>query len=207
MLSARKTCKGFLFWVLLIKSGSSNANGKRRFILKTGFIHIYCGDGKGKTTAAIGLAVRAAGAGYRVLIARFLKNDHSAELASLDLIPGIDVLPAEKEFGFIFSKDNPVLAEAREYYSGYFELAIQKAVEDHYDMLILDEINAAVTYGVVQKDRLTAFLTDKPQNLEVILTGRDPAEEVIALADYVSEIQCCAHPFEKGIRARKGIEY
>ena len=175
--------------------------------MKTGLIHIYCGDGKGKTTAATGLAVRAAGAGYRVLIARFLKTDRSAELASLVLIPGIDILPIEKEFGFIFSKDNPVLEEARAYYAGYFERAVHKAVEEHYDMLLLDEINAAVTYGLVTKDRLTGFLSNKPEELEVVLTGRDPAAELIVLADYVSEIHCRKHPFEKGIRAREGIEY
>lgn len=175
--------------------------------MKTGLIHIYCGDGKGKTTAASGLAVRAAGAGYRVLIARFLKNDRSSELASLALIPGIDILPTEKEFGFIFSKDNPVLKEAREYYTGYFERAVQKAAEEHYDMLVLDEINAAVTYGIVAKDRVIQFLTGKPEELEIVLTGRNPAEEIVALADYVSEIQCLKHPFKKGIRAREGIEF
>ena len=175
--------------------------------MKTGLIHIYCGDGKGKTTAATGLAVRAAGAGYRVLIARFLKNDRSAELASLARIPGIDILPAEKEFGFIFSKDNPVLEEARDYFSGYFELAVRKAAEEHYDMLILDEINAAVTYGIVEKDLLISFLTGKPAELEVILTGRNPAAEVAELADYISEIRCLKHPYSKGVRAREGIEF
>jgi len=175
--------------------------------LNTGLIHIYCGDGKGKTTAATGLAVRAAGAGYRVLLARFLKNSHSAELSSLSLIPGIDILPAEKEFGFIFSMDNPVREAAREYYTGYFEQAIQKAVQEHYDMLILDEINAAVTYGIVALEQVTQFLKEKPEELEVILTGRNPADEIVALSDYVSEIRCRKHPFQKGIRAREGIEF
>ena len=144
--------------------------------MKYGLIHIYCGDGKGKTTAATGLAVRAAGAGLRVLLARFLKTDQSAELASLALIPGIDILPIEREFGFIFSKDNPIRKEAQNYYTGYFELAVRKAGEEHYDMLILDEINAAITYEIVAKDRVVDFLTHKPQEMEVIMTGRNPAD-------------------------------
>lgn len=175
--------------------------------MEPGLIHIYCGDGKGKTTAATGLAVRAAGAGKKVLIARFLKNDRSSELKSLSLIPGIDILPTEKEFGFIISKDNPVAKEAGEYYSGYFENAIRKARDEDYDMLILDEINASVSLGIIDKARLLHFLRFKPKKLEVILTGRNPANELVDLADYVSDIICLKHPYKNGIRARKGIEY
>lgn len=175
--------------------------------MEQGLIHIYCGDGKGKTTAATGLAVRAAGAGKRVLIARFLKNNHSAELRSLELIPGIDVCPLEKEFGFIRSRENPVWQEARDYYSTYFRQATEKAVRDAYDMLILDEINAAVRLEIVEVEELKEFLQNKPEGMEVILTGRNPDPAIVDLADYVSEICKRKHPFDQGIRARRGIEF
>jgi len=175
--------------------------------MEKGLIHIYCGDGKGKTTAAIGLAVRAAGAGKKVLIARFLKNDRSAELVSLKKIPGITVLPIEKEFGFIRKEDNPVRQEAARYYGAYFEMAVRVAQQEGFDLLVLDEINAAVKLKIVEKDRLTEFLEKKPKSLEVVLTGRDPAPEICSMADYISEIKKIRHPFDEGIYARPGIEY
>ena len=180
---------------------------ERRKRMEKGLIHIYCGDGKGKTTAAVGLAVRAAGAGKKVLIARFLKNNRSAELASLEKIPGITVLPIEKEFGFIRREDNPVRQEAAKYYSTYFETAVRKAEQEGFDLLVLDEINAAVKLRIVEKDRLEEFLEKRPESLEVVLTGRDPAPEICSLADYISEIKKIKHPFDEGIRARSGIEY
>ena len=172
-----------------------------------GLIHIYCGNGKGKTTAATGLAVRAAGAGKKVLFARFLKTEHSAELKSLALIPEIRVLPVEEEFGFIRSRDNPAAAKAREYYTAYWKRAAELAVQDDYDMLILDEINAAIFYGIVELEDVTEFLAAKPDKLEVVLTGRNPDPELLQLADYVSEICKKKHPYDRGIRAREGIEY
>ena len=175
--------------------------------MEKGLVHIYCGDGKGKTTAAIGLAVRAAGAGKKVLIARFLKNQRSAELASLSRVPGITVLPAEREFGFIRSMDNPVRKEAAAYYTAYFEKAADAAVREPYDVVVLDEINAAITYELVPLERVTEFLDHRPESMEVILTGRDPKEEICRRADYISEICKRRHPFDEGIMAREGIEY
>lgn len=175
--------------------------------MEKGLIHIYCGDGKGKTTAATGLAVRAAGAGRKVLIARFLKNNHSAELCSLEKLPGITLLPIQKEFGFIRSRENPVWKDAKEYYSAYYETAVEKAAKEQYDLLVMDEINAAVNLGIVEEEQVTEFLKNKPEKLEVVLTGRNPAPALVELADYVSEIVKRKHPFDRGIRAREGIEY
>lgn len=172
-----------------------------------GLIHIYCGDGKGKTTAAIGLAVRAAGAGKKVLIARFLKNDRSAELNALKKIPEIVILPIEREFGFIRSMDNPVRTEAAHYYSEYFDKAVESAVQEKTDLLILDEIQAAVGFELIPPEKVTQFLKNKPEHLEVVLTGRNPKPEIAELADYISEIQKVRHPFDAGILAREGIEY
>lgn len=170
-------------------------------------IQIYCGDGKGKTTAATGLAVRAAGTGRKVLIARFLKNNRSGELTALACIPGITVMPLEKEFGFIRSQDHAVRQEASAYYTAYFDKTVQKALQEDYDLLVLDEINAAITYELVPLSKLTAFLSDVPDRLEVVLTGRDPKPEVEQMADYISEIRKVRHPFDRGIMAREGIEF
>ena len=172
-----------------------------------GLIHIYCGNGKGKTTAATGLAVRAAGAGRRVLIARFLKTSHSAELKAFTYIPGITVLPLEKEFGFLRTMSPEVRKEAEAYYTAYFDRAVRRAVQEHYDMLVLDEINAAVSNGMVRAESLAEFLKQKPEWMEVILTGRDPVPQILELADYISEIRNIRHPFDRGIPAREGIEY
>lgn len=170
-------------------------------------VHIYCGDGKGKTTAAIGLAVRASGCGKKVLIARFLKTDHSGEVPVLTQIPGITVLPCEKSFGFFTRMTETQKKEAAIYYTALLKAALKKAAEEAYDMLILDEIMAVTNFGLVNAKTVQDFITTRPTGLEVVLTGRDPSEELIALADYVSEIRKIKHPYDKGISARKGIEY
>ena len=135
--------------------------------MEQGLIHIYCGDGKGKTSAAIGLAVRAAGSGLKVLFTRFLKNESSGELAILDDISQIKVLHLEKSYGFFKNLSEEKKQEVRETY-----LQLWRAIE-----------------------------------LEIVLTGRNPDEKLIELADYVSEIKKVKHPFDQGIYARKGIEY
>lgn len=172
-----------------------------------GCVHIYCGDGKGKTTAAIGLAVRAAGRGKKVLIARFLKTEDSGETAVFPLIPGICVKPCLKSFGFFSQMTREQKQEAEVYYGKLFDSTWEDAVNDAYDMLILDEIMAACNYGLVSKDRLEERVKNRPLRLEVVLTGREPWPEVVELADYVSEICKRKHPFDLGLRAREGIEW
>lgn len=182
-------------------------------------IHIYCGNGKGKTTAAIGLAVRAAGRGKKVLIARFLKTDDSGEVPVLSQIPGISVLPCEKTFGFFFRMTDEQKKEAGIYYRELLEKAFLKAGEGAFDLLILDEIMAAVNCGLADEERLIWHIgrfclpkrsesqekgTDGP---ELVLTGRDPSPRLLELADYVTEMKALRHPYEKGIAAREGIEY
>ena len=174
--------------------------------MKMGYIHIYCGDGKGKTSAALGLAVRAAGRGKKVLIVRFLKNENSGEVPALRKIPGITVTPCNREFGFVFRMNEEKRAEAASYYRQMFEQACREAEEGEYDILILDEIMAACNYEMVPEADLTAFLKDRPPRLEVVLTGREPSGRLLDLADYVSEIRMRKHPFERGIPAREGIE-
>lgn len=181
---------------------SETENGSVR-----GLIHIYCGDGKGKTTAAAGLAVRAAGRGKKVVIARFLKTDDSGEVSVLKQIPGITVIPCTKTFGFYFRMTEEQKEEAAVYYSGLLEQAWQMAKEQEAGLLVLDEIMAACNYRLVDETRLLELLESKPDRLEVVLTGRNPSQALFDRADYVSEIVKRKHPFDQGIVAREGIEY
>ncbi|WP_101877737.1 cob(I)yrinic acid a,c-diamide adenosyltransferase [Lachnoclostridium edouardi] len=172
-----------------------------------GLIHIYCGDGKGKTTASMGLALRAAGREKKVLIARFLKSQDSGEVKALSYVPNITVLPCEKFFGFTFSMSEETKKEAQVYYTALLENAWKKAKKEKYHMLILDEMMAACTSGLVSRDKVEELIKQKPEYLEVVLTGRAPWPEILQLADYVSEIQMVKHPFTRGVKARNGIEY
>lgn len=172
-----------------------------------GCIHIYCGDGKGKTSAALGLAVRAAGRGKRVLLVRFLKTEDSGEVPVLRHIPGIVVTPCDKTFGFVFAMTPEEKAQAAVYFEGRFDRACEEAKQGGYDMLILDEILASCNYGMVPEEKLAEFLKNRPEKLEVVLTGRDPSERLVGLADYVSEIRMVKHPYTEGVPAREGIEY
>ncbi len=170
-------------------------------------IHIYCGDGKGKTSAAIGLAVRAAGRGKKILFARFLKHDDSGEVEALRRIPGICLKPCRKSFGFFYQMTKEQKQEAREYYTSLFHDVWEEAAENGFDMLVLDEIMAACRYGLVPEDDVTDRLKRRPGTLEVVMTGREPSRRMTDLADYVSEIRKVKHPFDRGIGAREGIEY
>ena len=167
--------------------------------MEQGLIHIYCGDGKGKTTAATGLAVRAAGSGMKVLFARFLKNENSAELCVLDQIPGIEVIH--------LPKSQEEKAETKQMYEELWKYALDRAKNGACDMLVMDEFMAADRYGLIPHEEAIQFLKEKPEGLEVVLTGRDPSEDLIRTADYVSEIRKVKHPFDCGVYARRGIEY
>ncbi len=290
-----------------------------------GLVHIYCGDGKGKTTAALGLALRAAGNGVPVVIARFLKNDGSGEVGILENVPGVYLFHCERQFGFTWTMSEEQKAEAGEYFTGLFERAWEmggKTAREDVEgagkadgcmagenwesdsvsdgssrrdsgvwgagasisgfpvsgapvsgslvsgspvsgspvsgsptsgspvsgspvsgspvsgspvsgspvsgspvsvppasvpltsppceiraLLVLDEIMAAVNSGFVANERLLAALDHRPDGLEVVLTGRGPSEELLSRADYVTEMRAVKHPYEKGVGARKGVEY
>lgn len=172
----------------------------------SGLIHIYEGDGKGKTTAGIGLAVRCAGSGQKVLYTQFLKNDKSSELEVLQRIPGIHVARCEEKFGFTFAMTPEQKEKARAFYTAHFEQVTRMAVEENCRLLVLDELIASYNLQMVEREEVLKFLKGKPKELEVVMTGRDPAPELVELADYVSRVEKVKHPFDRGIPARVGIE-
>ncbi len=168
-----------------------------------GLIHIYTGDGQGKTTAALGLALRACGAGMRVLIVQFLKGRDTAELAALARL-GIPVVRGTAD-KFVPAMTPAERADCRRQQQACLEQARAKAPA--YDLLVLDEAFGAVSAGMFSLDELTDFVARKPAHTELVLTGRDAPESLMARADYVSEIRCVRHPFDRGVTARRGIEY
>ena len=170
-----------------------------------GLIHIYCGDGKGKTTAAMGLAVRCAGSGRKVLLLQFLKDGKSSEFASLAHVPGIEAVPQTCTFGFTWTLAPEEKEEARAYYTGLLEDAFRRA--EGFDLLILDEALGACAAGMIDEGRLLELLEGRPPELEAVLTGRDPSRALLDAADYVTEMKKVKHPYERGVAARRGIEY
>ena len=171
-----------------------------------GLIHIYCGDGKGKTTAAVGLAVRCAGRGNKVLLVQFLKSRDSGELYSLAKLPDIEVMRGKESKKFTFQMNEEEKHALLIEHNKMFEQVLAKIKNGGYSLLILDEVIGALNAKVFEMPKLIEFLRHKPENLEVVLTGRNPAPELVEIADYVSEIRKVKHPMDKGILAREGIE-
>lgn len=172
-----------------------------------GLIHIYCGDGKGKTTAAMGLALRAAGAGKRVHIVQLLKGNPTSELSSTVLIPNITVARPEKNFGFTFNMTEEQKSELTGIHNRLLTNAFDKMICGDTDMLIIDEFFVAYNKNLLDRKLAERVVFEKAFECELVLTGREPDGKFIDAADYVSEIKCVKHPYEKGISARKGIEY
>lgn len=172
--------------------------------MEKGRIHLYIGDGKGKTTAAVGLCVRAAGRGLAVVFCQFLKDNESGERTCLRLLPGVSVVEGEPVRGFYPfmppEKQDMVRKSERE----KFEDAVRLA--QNARLLVLDEAVGALKLGVLDMQRVLDFLQSRPANLEVVLTGREPDDKLLAMADYISDIRCIRHPYDKKATPRKGIE-
>lgn len=189
-----------------IKNRLFGDGGKQSMERQTGCVHIYCGDGKGKTTCGMGLCVRAAGYGYRVLIYQFMKDNSTSERKAMEKIPGITFVPGLKQEKFSFQMTDQEKEERKLFYEEKFREVVQKAQEENYDVLFLDEIIYTIRAGLFDEDLLIRWLREKPEHLEVILTGQDPGEELTACADYISELKKIRHPFDRGLAARDGIE-
>lgn len=173
-----------------------------------GLIQVYTGDGKGKTTAAIGQGIRAYGRGKTVYMVQFLKSSETGELLTLkNLEPGFRVIRFEKERGFIWSLSKTEIEELKCEILRAFDFVKETFRDNACDVLILDEIMAVLGNGLIGINDVLDIVKNKPENIELILTGRNVPSEIIEVADYVSQVECLKHPFEKGIAAREGIEY
>lgn len=173
-------------------------------MLEKSCIHLYCGDGKGKSTAAAGLALRCAGSGNKVLFVQFFKDGSSGEIELLRRA-GITTMHSKTIPGMVFQLSHTQIRTVQRDYTALLQQAVD--IAQGYDMLILDEIVSTCGYGIVPEEKLLNFLDHRPEHLEVILTGRNPSEEMKKRADYITEMKKHAHPFDKGQIARKGIEY
>ena len=169
----------------------------------TNFLHVYTGDGKGKTTAALGLALRAAGHGLQTYIAQFMKGQSYGELRSIRLIPEIKI----EQFGkdtFIHI-DQASQEDIRMAKQG-LEKASRAMLSHKYNIIILDEINVAIHFKLLTIAEVTDFISSKPENIELILTGRRAPQELIDRADLVTEMREIKHYYQQGVSARDGIE-
>jgi cob(I)alamin adenosyltransferase len=166
-------------------------------------IHVYTGNGKGKTTAALGLAMRAAGHGLRVYMIQFMKGKiNYGELETATLIPNFTI----KQFGrpnFV-SKENPDPEDIKLAQEG-FNHAREILFSGNYDMVILDEINVAMDYHLIAVKDVLDLLAERPSTVELILTGRKCPREIVKIADYVTEMLEIKHPYNEGTMARQGV--
>lgn len=170
-------------------------------------LHLYTGDGKGKTTAAMGLALRALGQGRRVMIAQFLKSGTSGELEALRALPGARVVVLEPVLKFVFSMTPEERAEAQARQCAQAEELTRLAAAEKPDVLVLDELALAMQLGLVREESGWALIETGLKYGEVVTTGRSAPESLLKRADYVSEVVKKRHPFDRGVPARRGIEY
>jgi cob(I)alamin adenosyltransferase len=177
-------------------------------MIENGMIHYYYGNGKGKTTAALGLALRAAGCGWGVVIVQFLKDWNCGELNSLALLPNVTVLRGKASGGvFVRNMNDDQKAETKAIHNENLKKAIEMQKNGSCDLLVLDEAADAYTLGVLDHDLFCGLLSNKPESLELVITGHTPEPLLIEQADYVTEMVKRKHPYDNGVTARKGVEF
>lgn len=170
-------------------------------------LQIYCGDGKGKTTAALGLVMRSVGSGMRVCFMQFLKGGDTSELETLARLPEITVRRCDRDYGFTFRMTEQEKEQLRRCHNAMLTEAAEMLRSGSVDMLVMDEFFAAWNAEVLDRALAKWLVLECPAQAELVLTGRDPDARFLEAADYVSEIHAVKHPYTKGIAARKGIEY
>lgn len=168
-------------------------------------IHLYIGDGKGKTTAAMGLAVRAAGRRKKVIVAQFLKTRTTGEIISLEKLY-IPIVRSQKKLKFIFNMNDEEKEICREEQNSIIVCIKDYINKNGVELLVLDEIIDALNTGMISEEDLRGLL-ESAAGAEYILTGRNPPQWLIERADYISETKKIKHPFDLGIQAREGIEF
>ena len=177
---------------------------------RKGLVLVHTGEGKGKTTAAIGLAVRAWGDGFRILILQFIKGSWKyGELSTLKALAEIDgrIEIRPTGIGFTRNASSEEMAVHREKARTALQEALTEMTSGQWDMIILDEINYALKFGLLEEQEVLELLSQKPTDLHLVLTGRNALPAIIDCADLVTEMRLIKHPFQKGIRAQKGIEF
>jgi len=173
-------------------------------VMKKGIVQVYTGNGKGKTTAAIGQAMRAVGHGWKVAMVQFMKGREYGELKSTRCIDGFSI----EQYGrdeFVNPKNTADVDI--DYAMKGWQRAEELVAKGEVDLLILDEINVAVSFGLIPIEKVTEFIVNKPEELDLILTGRYAPEEILELADTITEMKEIKHHYNNGVQAREGIEY
>ena len=173
-----------------------------------GLVIVYTGNGKGKTTAALGMALRAIGYDHKVCMLQFIKGSwHYGEMdSSKKLEPNFELIAVGKGFVGILD-DNSPREEHEKYAAEAVSICREKIFSEKYDVIILDEVNYAITLGLIDVQEIIKIIKEKPSELDLVLTGRDVKEEIVELADLVTEMKEIKHPFKSGIKAKKGIDF
>lgn len=170
--------------------------------MELGMVHLYWGEGKGKTTAAMGLALRALGNGCRVVVVQFLKGADTGEIPLLRQL-GAEIYRGKAGQKFVFQMNDAEKAATRALQNENLRAALARPA----DLLVLDEACAAWELNMVDRQLLKQAVRERPAGQEIVLTGRKPAPWMEELADYSTEMHCWRHPYEKGVKARKGVEF
>ncbi len=173
-----------------------------------GLVIVYTGNGKGKTTAALGLSLRAIGYEHKVCMLQFIKGSwHYGEMdSSKKLGPNFELIAIGKGFVGILD-DNSPRKEHEKYAAEALKICREKVFSEKYDVVILDEINYAINLGLLDVEEIIKLIKEKPDELDLVLTGNHAKEEIIELADLVTEMKEVKHPFKSGIKAKKGIDF
>ena len=173
-----------------------------------GLVIVYTGKGKGKTTAALGMALRAIGYDHKVCMLQFIKGSwHYGEMdSSKKLEPNFELIAVGKGFVGILD-DNSSREEHEKYAAEALRICREKIFSEKYNVVILDEVNYAIDLGLIDVQAVTKIIKEKPSSLDLVLTGRDAKEEIIELSDLVTEMKEIKHPFKSGIKAKKGIDF
>ena len=173
-----------------------------------GLVIVYTGNGKGKTTAALGMALRAIGYDHKVCMLQFIKGSwHYGEMdSSKKLEPNFELIAIGKGFVGILD-DNSPREEHEKYAAEALRICREKINSGNYNVVILDEVNYAINLGLIDVQEIIKLIKEKPSNLDLVLTGRDVKEEIVELADLVTEMKEIKHPFKSGIKAKKGIDF
>ena len=176
--------------------------------LQKGYVAVYTGDGKGKTTAAVGQAVRSAGNGLKVYMVQFLKTDNTGELETAKIIgENFKIFRFQKQEGFFWTLNEEEKEKVRKEVNKALEFVKDVIDNNRCDVLILDEIMGVIKNNLIKPDIVIELINKKPETMELILTGRDAPESIIDKADLVTEMRNIKHYIEKGVYAREGIEY